>query len=63
MSYISGDAKPKLIKKEVSKDVFRDMLKVICPNCSKIFEHEVKFTITCPYCEWKLDGIETPKGL
>ena len=61
--YLSGDSKPKTVKKEVDVNIFRDLFKVTCPNCGKIFEQEIKYIITCPYCDWKTDGIQKPKGL
>ena len=63
MAFVSGNPKPKLIRKEISKDVYRDVFKVTCPNCSKIVEHEIRITLTCPFCDWEIEGIETPKGL
>lgn len=48
--YISGNSKPKIVKKEVSKNTFRDFFIVNCSKCKRRYEHEITFKVTCPYC-------------
>ena len=58
MAYIAEEIGIKIIKKEMSKGIFRDILKVDCKECHREFEHELSNKITCPFCN---DVIEKVK--
>lgn len=61
MVYLSG-TDISIEKREISKGVYRDYVKVICEKCYKSFLQEVKFTISCPFCNWTKNLLK-PKHL
>ena len=55
MSYVSISKKISVIKKEISKGIFRDRIKLECPSCKKVYISDFSFKITCPFCSNTID--------
>ena len=51
--YLSGDTRPKIVKKQISENVFKDVVIIKCQNCKKDYESNITLDIICPLCNTK----------
>ena len=62
MTYVSSTVKPQIVKKSISKNVFRYVFKITCKKCGQVYFSEIKSVVKCTFCGEVLSGIPLATG-